>query len=164
MPAESGSLTSDQLAALLESLPPWADRDFSEAEWRRYSAAAEVFMRATPATVETALSAFMQRTPPEGYPGYEHESKPFLLMRVLFELPESAPAAERRSFKGWTNWPEPDSQGRVSLSWPVSWPLGRPQLVATYAGSLGVPYDAVEEYRWFGERYPFRQAGEVRRP
>ncbi len=157
-PRLSSPMASDQLVELLESLPPWSDRDFSEDQWQSYVQVAAAFAQVTPPVVEAALSEFLRRALNKKYEGFEEESKPFILMRVLFELPESVLVGERQSFKGWTNWPEPDHQGRVSVCWPVSWLQGRPQLVAPYAGSLGLPYDAVAEYRWFGDRYPLRHA------
>jgi hypothetical protein len=88
---------------------------------------------------------------------YEDESKVFILMRVVFDLPVSALESECLSFKGWTNWPLPDAAGHVNLSWPVEWRYGKPSLLAHYEGSEGVPYGAAEEYEYFRARFPFRR-------
>ena len=145
---------------LLHGLEPWrAIPDFSDAAWSRYVDLAHSIRHVEQAVVSAVLDAFVAEVSTEEYRGYESESKPFLLLRVLFELPESAPASDRSIFKGWTNWPEPDQAGRVSLSWPVSWRSGRPRLIANYEGSEGRPYDAVNEYRLFLRTYPHRDLG-----
>lgn len=92
----------------------------------------------------------------------EDESRVFLLMRVLFDLPQSAPAASRRIHKGWTNWPAPDKDDQVTMAWPISWHLRKPELVAPRAGSRGMPYDAENEYRSFLKQYLFRDLKRIR--
>lgn len=161
MSAEPAAPSAAELVTLLDALPPWADpRDFTEAAWERYRAAARVFRHAEPAAVEAALDEFVRQTRDREYQGYEDESKPFILMRVLFELPDRTDARERQSFKGWINWPAPDADGTVNPGWPVRWSAGRPALEAPYSGSMGLPYAAAEEYRWLRERYPFRSLDE----
>ena len=86
----------------------------------------------------------------------QDETRLFLLQRVVFDLPESAPESERRPFKGWVNWPAPGLDGTVSIAWPISWSGGRPALVDPYVGSEGRPYDAAAEYRHFRENYSLR--------
>jgi hypothetical protein len=156
MSAEPAPSAAD-LTALLDALPPWASApDFTEAEWERYRAAAKVFSRAAPATVAAALQAFVRQSLREEYRGYEDESKPFILMRVLFDLPDRTAAGNWMPFKGWINWPPPQPDGSVNPGWPVRWSGGRPELEAPYSGSMGLPYAAAEEYDWLRQRYPFR--------
>ena len=80
-------------------------------------------------------------------------------MRIVFAIPEAAPAEERFSFKGWSNWPEPDERGQVNLAWPVTWQHGRPELVTSYEGSMGQPYPAAREYRFLLDTFPYRSLG-----
>lgn len=150
-------VNADELVRLVDSLPPWShDEDVSGAGWAEYIEAARRFRETDPDVVATALDRFVEKAAREEFKGYENESKPFLLMRVLFELPERAPASERLSFKGWTNWPPPDERGQVSLSWPISWESGKPELTARYDGSAGKPYAASMEFRSLRERFPYR--------
>lgn len=158
MTLSQSSFDTKHLKSLLDTLPPWSNRDFTELEWQQFRNAAEVFRDSNPWAVEAALSEFVQQSISKDYQGFDPESKPFILMRILYDLPEEAPAAEFKSFKGWTNWPTPDRHGKVSLSWPVSWSQERPRLVAAYAGSMSLPYAAAAEYRWFLDHYPFRYA------
>jgi hypothetical protein len=109
---------------------------------------------ADPADVDRALEAFLARA--SGFEGAEDETRLFLLMRVVFDLPEQAPEEERRSYKGWVNWPPPGADGTVSLAWPLTFAAGDPALVDPYEGSEGPRYAAVSEYRHLLERYGFR--------
>jgi hypothetical protein len=137
------------------TLAPWPpDGDLSPEQWDQYIAAGATVQRADPDDVERSLTDFLGQR--EGIEGAAAETSLFLLMRVVFDLPEKAPASERRSFKGWINWPPAAPDGTVSLAWPLSWDSGRPTLVAPYEGSEGPRSAAAEEYRYLLERYPFR--------
>lgn len=151
------SHTADELINRISELPAWTIQgDFSDGEWERYLDVAKLLQGTDPQIVEEALDRFVSGTSRDAYSGFEPESKAFILMRLVFDLPETAPAEQRRSFKGWINWPEPDSGGSVSLAWPVSWSTGRPRLVAAYEGSMGKPYAASLEFRYLLDRFPYR--------
>lgn len=145
-----------ELKARIAALPPWREGDLSQEEWNEYLTVARHLQESDPDTVESVLAEFIELAAKEEFRGYESESKAFLLMRVIFDLPEAAPEAERKSFKGWVNWPAADSRGEVSVAWPLSWKSGRPRLVSAYEGSEGVRYAATSEYRHFRARYPYR--------
>jgi hypothetical protein len=143
----------------LRSLPPWRGVcDFDQADWDAYIAAARLVQQADPDTVGAAFDKFAAeaRRLDEHYLGYEHESKPFILLRVAFALPESIPAEQRFSYKGWSNWPDADERGEVNPGWPVAWREGKPYLVASYAGSEGQSYPAGAEYRFLRETFLYR--------
>lgn len=143
------------LVEAFATLAPWpADGDLSPQEWDRYCAVAAAVQGAEPDDVERALADFLDRR--KGFEGAADETRLFLLMRVVFDLPETAPAEQRRSFKGWVNWPPPAPDGTVSLAWPLTWAGGRPALVDPYEGSEGGRYAAVEEHRHLRDRFPFR--------
>lgn len=151
-------MTEKQGIVLLDSLPPWADKDdFDEQVWAHYIDVARIVQGIDPDNVESILHTFIRQAIKEEFSGYESESKAFILMRVVFDIPEQAPVTERFSFKGWVNWPQPDANGQVNLAWPVSWDGGQPHLVASYAGSMGVPYAADKEYLFLRERFSYRQ-------
>jgi hypothetical protein len=150
-------VNAQDLKTTLGSLRPWSQRDaFTRDDWGNYMEAAKAVQKADQQTVETALGEFVREAVQETFTGYESESKPFLLLRMVFDLPEAAPQQSRLIFKGWVNWPKPDAQGNVSLAWPVSWQSGKPDLVASYEGSEGKPYDAAAEYRYFRSHFPYR--------
>lgn len=139
----------------LRSLAPWPpEGDLAPDEWERYIETAAAVQRAEPAEAEGALEEFLRES--SGLEAARDETRAFLLQRVVFDLPETAPEGERRPFKGWVNWPAPDADGNVSIAWPITWQDGRPALLAGYEGSEGRPYNAVAEYRHFREHYPLR--------
>ncbi len=142
----------------LRRLRPWpSEGDFDAEDWQSYLRAARRFQAADPSHVAAVLEAFVEEALEEEYRGCESESKPFLLLRVMFDLPREAPAALGFSFKGWSNWPEPDSRGNLSLSWPVAWSEAGPRLAARYRGSMGKPYAAAAEFRFLRARFPMRE-------
>ena len=149
--------SEDTILSRMWTLPRWTSRSaFSESDWRNYVQRARQLQTLDDQVVEAVLERFMQLATSDTLDGSEPESIPFILMRIVFDLPESAPSAQRRSFKGWTNWPEPNAVGIVSLAWPVSWELEPPRLVADYEGSEGRPYAAASEYAFLRRSYPLR--------
>jgi hypothetical protein len=151
-------MNAQELKELFRYLTPWSEReDLTKKEWDNYLQVARVVQQSTPQVVESALELFMQEAIQEEFKGYESESKLFVLMRVLFDLPEAVPENQRQCFKGWINWPKADSNGQVSLVWPILWQSARPALLAPYEGSEGLPYAAVAEYRYFLTHFSYRQ-------
>jgi hypothetical protein len=148
---------SDLLAAF-RSLPPWSaadpESDSGPSGWLKYNQAARLAQAANPAELDQALLEFLNEA--EGEAGSANESRLFLLSRFVFDLPAHAPAAQRRVFKGWINWPAPDSEGMVSLDWPVRFGPGGPSLLAAYKGSEGPRYGAVEDYCYLREHFGLR--------
>jgi len=150
-------MDKQELIQRLHSLTPWQNQvEFTAQDWGRYIEVARLVQSADPDTVAAALDEFVREASAAEQTEYEGDSKPFILMRVVFELPERASANERRSFKGWSNWPDADANNQVNLSWPVSWEGGTPKLLSTYEGFEGLPYFAGTEYRHFLQNYPYR--------
>ena len=142
-----------QLLTAFRRLPPWGTVS-APARWRDYEDAARLVQQADPAVLDQALLEFLNEA--EADAGDANESRLFLLSRFAFDLPRRAPAEQRRVFKGWTNWPEPDHEGMVDLSWPVRFGAGGPSLLAPYRGSDGPRYGAVEEYRYLRDHFSWR--------
>jgi hypothetical protein len=142
----------------LQQLPLWrSDRGLDAHEWQQLEQVA-TDLRATPdAEVVAALEQFLRWSAQQPRLVADQESGPFLLLRVLFDLPEQAPASERIIYKGWANWPPADPRGSVNLAWPLRWNSGSPSLIALYEGSDGRPYDCVAEFESFRARFPYRQ-------
>jgi len=156
-------VNAEDLKILFESLRPWSQPgSFSAGDWKNYIKVAGIVQETDPSTVEAALDRFIRAATREPFDGPTSESKPFLLMRVVFDLPESAPEQSRLSFKGWTNWPRADARGNVSLAWPISFRDGKPALVAPCVGSEGKPYEAAAEYRYLRDHFPYRRLDDLR--
>ncbi len=150
------SVTVQSLLSKFRMLAPWSNaQDFFGDDWRRYTDAVRLVQKSEPADVERALARFLDEA--DGFTGVENETRLFLLMRIVFDLPDCAPADYRRVFKGWVNWPAPDAEGNVNLSWPVGWQDSQPALLAHFEGADGPRYAAIEEYRYLLARFPFRK-------
>ena len=153
----------------LASIEPWrADGIYPRGAWSKSIEVAKEFQAADPELVAAVLEEFVRSTAwvLSGPPGhdYEEDSKPFLLFRLMFELPQTnIPSSRSRFFKGWrpvalsTN--DPPAQ-----TWPVFWTNGQPYLAASWQGSSGRDYAVAEEYRFFLRSFPFRNLGKPVKP
>jgi hypothetical protein len=143
--------------------------DYRPEHWAALVLAAKAVQDSDPNSVERALAAW-QENRAEGLPHTTQvETKVYLLMRVVFDLPERAPARDRYGFGGWlhdmpTEEPPVNPDGTVNLAWPVSWRSGDPRLVAGFQGLEGQPYDAVAEYRYLNARYKPRDLSSFKYP
>ncbi|GAB1857167.1 hypothetical protein MHTCC0001_20030 [Flavobacteriaceae bacterium MHTCC 0001] len=146
------------LVSKFTNLKAWSSaHQFSKEDWSAYTKVARVIQKTDTEIVKRALSYFMgnfSEFDSEG--GVEPESKLFILMRIVFDIPQNVLADNYRSYKGWINWPEVKGGDLLNLGWPVFWQDGKPSLIALYNGSQGLPYAAVEEYNYFLNHYAFR--------
>lgn len=141
----------------LKRLKPWGTKnDFNVKDWGAYTKTAIKFQKASKDEVLRTLGRFMKFSKNANQENYEEDSKPFILMRVIFDLPQEIAVEERKSFKGWINWPLEDSNGNVDYSWPIQWDNGVPMFVSSYEGSEGKLYEAILEYEYLLNHYPFR--------
>lgn len=140
------------------SLKTWpTEGDLTNSDWNNYVRIAKLVQNTDSELVKKSMDAFISKITIDD-PRDEYESKLFLLMRVVFKLPEAAPKEDLRSFKGWNNWSSSYLEtDRANLSWPVSWKNGNPSLLSNYSGSEGLPYSASSEYEYFLKKYPFRE-------
>lgn len=151
-------MSEDELVDQINALPAWkSSGDFSEEEWACYLEVGRRLQEQPAEVIERALDRVVNAADTDSPAGDESQSKAFLLLRLVFDLPQRARVEERRSFKGWINWPKSDAEGFVSLAWPVAWVNGRPSLCAPYGGSMGLPYDASGEYRYLRGKYQLKE-------
>lgn len=91
-------------------------------------------------------------------------SKLYLLLRVLFDVPEAYPRDKAKFFGGWRGWlenrasPESDT---ANLLWPLGYHDQRLALVDSMTGYFGLPYDGLGEYDYFASHFPLRSADEL---
>ena len=154
--ADSSMQATDEreLCTRLHELAPWGPTaDYSESAWQYTRNVAVVIQQAQPNTVILALEQFERETT-----DYEEMSKVFILMRLLFDLPEDAPVSERFNFAAWDRG-DADLVGprTVNLAWPLSYHDGAPTLMQGRPNAQGPPYAAASEYRYLIAKYPFRQ-------
>lgn len=140
---------------LIEKLTPWGRRDFTEEEWAAYFQSAKYLQQLNEDDI-TRLFEKIQHEFTSEPDGDKTQSKLFILLRVLFDIPLSGNISVRRSFKGWENWPSANDSGKVNLAWPIAWKDNKPHLESQNEGSLGKPYALTSEYSYFKDRYTYR--------
>ena len=82
----------------------------------------------------------------------------YLLLRVLFDLPMACPRERAKIFAAITHPSVADRRHPFDLSWPVA--VGQDAkvlLIHRMRGHMGRGYDAVGEYDYFVEHFPFRE-------
>ena len=173
------SLTQREIVDSIASIEPWnVDGTYSEQAWKRLLQTAKALQKCDTNTVARALAKessttnavrnviakYVPKKEKPNYRGsYEEDSKPFLLLRIMFELPEHAPADQRFASKGWHRSLDLEGRlsghnvdGTVNLAWPIAWQNCQPTLTAGCIGSSGPPYDARAEYMFMLSRFPPR--------
>jgi hypothetical protein len=154
-------LRSEDVKRLLLSIEPWPSHStsYSEGNWRRLVSVAATLQANDAKATSEALGNF-QRSYAEEPSADENDGKLFLLMRIVFELPESSPSwVPRASFGGWlTGGTDRNRDGTINFAWPVRLNQGRPTLASGYLGlqGLNAQYDAAAEFAHFRSTYPLR--------
>ena len=175
-------MTKERMERLLGDLDPWPidSMTYGDKSWARIIAVAKEFQRADSESIEKALYDYQNETildeglihtdkrvdfgsihfdPIEYDKRLEQDGKLFLLMRVVFELPEHAVPAERSTYFGWvTHGDDFNHDGTVNVGWPVSWTGKTPKLLSgqTELQGIGDVYDVLSEYKYFYRHYHFR--------
>ncbi len=152
-------IEKETLVEYFHSLKEWTSNDaMTDSNWKQYIKVAKVVQQTNSKNVENSINEFMSQAIKldENYTGFENESKVFLLLRIVFDLPESFLAKNYYSYKAWSNWPETDANGFINLAWPISWQNKFPILIDSYTGSMGQVYAASSEYKYFLEKFNFR--------
>ncbi|MGD1845491.1 MAG: T9SS type A sorting domain-containing protein [Salibacteraceae bacterium] len=82
-------------------------------------------------------------------------SKSYLLLRLLFELPEAYDRAAAKTFGGWVH-PSVFQSEAYNLSWPIASTEQGLVVEGTFDGYYGTSYNVVAEFDYFAERFPRR--------
>ncbi len=85
-------------------------------------------------------------------------SKVYLMLRVMYQLPQQMDKANAKSFGGWTH-PCVGSGSIYNMSWPVSatqTPTGLQVSVSEFTGFIGRGYNAAAELDYFNSSFPKR--------
>jgi len=156
---------SDSLRELLLSMPNW-DHELSKVEWDKVVYGAKVVQSTEDAVVKQVLSQIW-------FDALEKEKdavkatmlslKPFLILRVVFDLPESAPKGAWKNFttyQGWDKHPIIPGAEKVNLAWPLLWHDGRPVLVTLLpSANGGRGYQGHFEFQYFKDHFKMRDLG-----
>lgn len=160
MPTSAITISAASLVDQFKQITPWRhSQDYSRSEWSKIIDVALTVQNAPPPTMAMALDEFMKWASNQPVHGdFEPESQVYILMRVVFQLPEDSERRNAFSFKGWTNSVDMFRHNRANLSWPVSWTGNTtPKLLARYEGSEGMPYQARREFDYMRKHFKFRK-------
>jgi len=165
---DGGTNTLDQqhFLNLLATITPWQSglkEDYTAQDLDRLVNAARIMQKFTPSSVQNVLEEW--QTNQFGF----DDSRAYLLFRVMFALPEHAPAREQFGFGWWMQTQFPDQtpinkDGTVNLAWPISWNNGRPYLVSGFQGYEGPPYRAAAEFAYLTKHYKYRDLSQYKGP
>lgn len=88
----------------------------------------------------------------------EDLSKLFLILRIVYNVPDSIPVAMAKTFGGWVK-PVSELTGQFyKIAWPVaSDPQNQPFVKYVYMGYMGAPYNAPGEAEYFVNAFGRRQ-------
>jgi hypothetical protein len=155
-----------ELQRLLLEVEVWPSgpqvRYYSKHSWLLLINAAKVVQESEPKSVEQTLEDYQSHTATNGLDQIKEDSKLFLLMRVVFDLPEDVSVDTNGFvpvFGGWVTMNEQfGTNGSVNVAWPIRWNNGHPILISGYYGIQGInsTYNARKEYMYFMSKYRMR--------
>lgn len=168
-PADPSRLLVPEIMARIHAIPPWpsGERDcaYGPIHWSRLVQTARDLQKADPIRLETACQYYVvhYETSFEGGIDIVAEwSKPLLLLRMMFDIPETEELAEYHPIGcmgfGGFGW-QPICEGLDpprTLALPLTFKGGSPAFTALRFGYNGPAYRADEEYRFFVRHFRFR--------
>jgi hypothetical protein len=139
--------TTKELERLILTVQPWTDSEaYQSYDWRSLIRVADVFQTADNAQVIQAFVQFDSDNETNYCGNYLNNSRAYLLLRVIFNIPENGARSER-SLDGWIRFDTDLNQdGTANLDWPISWKSGEPVLITRWIGYNGIPYRTKDDY------------------
>jgi hypothetical protein len=160
---DGASFDKDTLEKSLSQIDPWPNwsTNYAQTNWVKLVKLAKSLQQMNPEIVEAALSNYQgRRGNLLDEDAIRDDGKVYLLMRIVFDLPESTPMGKgTRYFAGWVSQrTEVNADGTVSLAWPIAWNRGHPMLISGCIGLQGINarYRAAAEYDYFYHKYKMR--------
>ncbi len=140
----------------IQGIEPWpSSTNYSETGWTRLLKATRIVQKSSPRLVNEVLVNYLAGFQQDPNQLAVEQGKIFLLLRMVFELPEHS-TAEPLGFEHWTRGKtDVNPDGTHNLSWPLAWEQGRPHLVSGCSGSAG-SYSVGNEYTYLRYHFPYR--------
>lgn len=166
------------LASLIADLPAWTESGpTSQKEWERIERLAMVLQMLDPRDVQMVLVLYMSSLPqlPPITEDPDPRTKPVLLLRVMFEIPEIDVSLDNQlqdlkalnvHVAGGFIYKPLDKQTELvaTLALPISWNESGPSLIAFrqwkgigYTGPYDHMYQPHTEFAYFQTNFPYRQ-------
>jgi len=154
-PADTSRL--DYTGKLIVKLPSWIYGYTPTAAMQLVNISRQVQQSTNPAALHNSLviyeSVFANSSQYD-----ENMSKVYLMLRVLYQLPQQMEKANAKSFGGWTH-PCVGDGSVYNMAWPVAAtqsPSGWQVNVSEFTGFIGRGYNAAAELDYFNASFPKR--------
>ena len=155
-------IDTKSLAAKMSMIDCWPDisTNYPTANWAKLVILAKLIQKSDSESVCSTLREYQLGQAPDSLQEIRNDSKLYLLMRIVFDLPEHAPNNSNWShFGSWlTVRTEYNADGTINRAWPLIWNRGNPYLVSGCRGIQGFTrYDAADEFLYFRRKCSFRK-------
>jgi hypothetical protein len=150
--------TATELAELITSLSPWSsERTYNRKDWNKMIEVAAVFQASESNLVVQAFDQFSNQNTNNFHIDYLEDSKAYLLLQVIFDLPEHAKGYPSRG-GGWLSQRrDVNPDGTINLDWPLSWNGEKPSLISEYLGYEGFNYSPSKDYCFLVAQFKMRR-------
>jgi hypothetical protein len=144
------------LKHLVDSIEPWTGTTtYSEGGINRLVSVAKSFQGAEPAMVQRVLESALADASGASETLAVEQGREYLLLRVMFDLPENALAGTRLPAQDYSVTPPPENpDNSVNLAWPLTVAQGKVRLSGNRQQGPGSSYSGREDYDYL--RYKFR--------
>ncbi len=152
------SRTATELARLITALPPWTNpQNYKKKDWDKMLEVAAVVQSADSNLIVQTFDQFSAQNTNNFHDDYLEDSKVYLLLLVMFDLPEHAKGYPSRG-AGWLSARrDVNSDGTVNLDWPIKWNEGKPSLTSGYIGYEGFGYNPSKDYCFLAGQFKMRK-------
>jgi hypothetical protein len=155
IPADTTKL--DNTGKLIYKIPAWTNGYYTTTSLQLLNIARQVQNSTSAASLANSLLVYENTF--AGTTDYvEHMSKVYLLLRVLYQLPQEMNSSNAKTFGGWIH-PGIGKGSAFNMSWPVTAstnPSGIQVNVDFFSGFLGRGYNAAAELNYFNNSFPKR--------
>ena len=149
--------TLDPSGRLIAALPTWTFNSYPITSAQLVNVAKQLQMTTTPATLHNSLVNY-EKTFAHASDYIEQMSKVYLVLRVMYQLPQEINSSNAKVFGGWIH-PSVGNNSGFNMSWPVSATLslsGWQVSIQGYLGYMTRAYDAAAELDYFNSNFPKR--------
>ena len=149
--------TLDPSGRLIAALPTWTFNSYPITSAQLVNVAKQLQMTTTPATLHNSLVNY-EKTFAHASDYIEQMSKVYLVLRVMYQLPQEMNSSNAKVFGGWIH-PSVGNNSGFNMSWPVSAtqsPSGWQVSIQGYLGYMTRAYDAAAELDYFNSNFPKR--------
>jgi hypothetical protein len=147
----------DYAGKLIMQIPVWAYNEYPTTSQQLVNIARQVQNTTSPAALHNSLVNYENVF--SGASDYTDQmSKVYLLLRVMYQLPEEMNSSNAKTFGGWTHISIGNGSA-YNMAWPIaatSSPSGWQVSISNFTGFIGRGYDAAAELDYFNANFERR--------